>query len=264
MFLQLGDIDKMFKHIIMKPVFIITFIILLLNFIVTISKLFDFYGSNSITHFFIQESKYSYFYYYFLGYVSFIEIVFLVFVYKYQSVVLNNNDVRLFIYPLIIILSLSFSLGLITFVLIITVTFAVIYGYVSNEVFVTIVGTIYMFLLLIILIYQSIYLIIKVNKQINNMMLNNEKQVSKFFDIGLKSYGLFSATISMVKYIFNIMKDSFEESGKVPSFILSTISNLDTFETMAWGATITFLSIEIFIVNKVYFKKIFNYFKKHV
>lgn len=32
----------------------------------------------------------------------------------------------------------------------------------------------------------------------------------------------------------------------------------DSFEIMAWGATITFLSIEIFIVNKVYFKKVFD------
>lgn len=83
----------------MKPVFIITFITLLLNFIAIISKLFDFYGSSFITHFFIQENKYSYFYYYFLSYVIFIGIIFLVFVYKYQSVVLNNNDVCFFIYP---------------------------------------------------------------------------------------------------------------------------------------------------------------------
>lgn len=254
----------MFKHIIMKPVFIITFITLLLNFIVIISKLFDFYGSNGITHFFIQESKYSYFYYYFLAYVSFIEIVFLVFVYKYQSVVLNNNDVRFFIYPLIVILSLSFSLGLIAFVLIMIVTFAALYGYVSNEIFVTLLGMIYMFFLLVILFYQSIYLIKKINKQINNMMLKNEKQVKQFFDIGLKSFGLFSATISMAKYIFNTIKDSFEKSGDVPSIVLSTISKLDTFETIAWGATITFLSIEIFIVNKVYFVKIFDDLKKHI
>lgn len=68
----------------------------------------------------------------------------------------------------------------------------------------------------------------------------------------------------MAKYIFNTIKDSFEKSGDVPSIVLSTISKLDTFETIAWGATITFLSIEIFIVNKVYFVKIFDDLKKHV
>lgn len=66
----------MFRRIIMKPVFIITFLIFLLNLIMIINKVFDFYGSNYIVHLFIQENKYSYFYYYFLSYVSFIEIVF--------------------------------------------------------------------------------------------------------------------------------------------------------------------------------------------
>lgn len=211
---------------------------------------------------FTVENKYNYFYFYFLGYVSFIDIAFLIFVYKYQSIVMNNKDIRFFIYPLIVILSLSFSLGVITFTIIATVIFAIIYGYFVNEIFVTILGLIYMTLLMIILFYQSIYLVIKVNKQIGQMMSENEQQVNKFFDIGLKSFGLFSAVISMAKYIFNMLKKSFEKNTEIPDFVISIISNLNTFETMAWGATITFLSIEIFIVNKQYFKKIINKLKE--
>lgn len=251
----------MFKLIIFKPIFLITFITNSLNFVVIISNLFDSSLSNYIARIFTQENKYEYFYFYFLGYVSFIDTVFLIFVYKYQSVVIRNSDIRFFIYPLIVILSLSFSLGIITLTIIATVIFATIYGYVVNEIFVTIFGIVYMTLLMIILFYQSLYLIIKVNKQINKMMLKNEQQVNKFFDIGLKSFGLFSAGISMAKYILNMIKKSFEKSTEVPDFVLSIISNLNTFEIMAWGATITFLSIEIFIVNKVYFKKIMNKLK---
>lgn len=218
---------------------------------------------DNIEHAFIKETKYHYFYIYFLVCTNFIEISFLIFVYKYQKTVLRNKEIHLFIYILVLILSLVCTLVILLFCMIIASVYAIIYGYIINEAFVTLIGIAYMSLLLVILIYQSVYLFRVIDRNLNRMVLKYKQEVNKFFDIGLKSLTLISVVISMSEYLFSSLKSSFQKTSEVPDFILFITNNLKSFEIMSWGATINFLFIELFLINRRYFikaiKKVMNY-----
>lgn len=75
------------------------------------------------------------------------------------------------------------------------------FSYIINEAFVTLIGNAYMSLLLVILIYQCVYLFRVIDRNLNRMVLKYKQEVNKFFDIGLKSLTLISVVISMSEYL---------------------------------------------------------------
>lgn len=239
-------VNLMVQNIIRKPIFIISSLALLLNILILV----DLLTIKSIINWFSYTNKYRYFYIVFLVYVSFIYFIFLIFVYKYHSVKRKSKDNKYFVYTFIIALSLCFSLGMILLIIIAIIFCATIYSYFIDDVSVTFIGTIHMVFLTAILFYQSIYFIKKINSDIYQMVTQNEKEVNKFFSLGLKILTLISVLISVSKHFFNSGKESFGKHGKVPDFIIGIISYTNAIELISWGATITFLSIEIFIINK--------------